>query len=72
MGLWNLWSGWTGNGYETGRMVRVRHTEFQKQIKGSRLELGIESDRDEARVFGNENGMRGSKGRSSRSRLHRV
>ena len=36
MGLWNLWSGWTGNGYETGRMVRVRHME------GVRLELGIE------------------------------
>ena len=30
------------------------------------------SDRNKARVFGNGNGMRGSKGRSSSMRLHRV
>ena len=34
-----------------------------KQIKGVRLELGTErSDRNEVRVFGNENRTRGSKG----------
>ena len=40
--------------------------------QGSRLELGIESNGNEARVFGNENGMRGSKGWSSGMGLHRV
>ena len=42
MGLRNLRSGKMGNGYEMGRMVRVGHTEFQEQIKGLRLEWGIE------------------------------
>ena len=32
--------------------------EFRKPIKGLRLELGIEGNGHEARVFGNENGMR--------------
>ena len=27
-GLQNLQLGWMGNGYEMGRMVRVRHMEF--------------------------------------------
>ena len=42
MVLQNLRSGWTGNRYEMGRTVRVWHMEFQIQIKGLRLELGIE------------------------------
>ena len=32
----------TGSRYETGRMGRVSHMEFQEQIKGLKLEWGIE------------------------------
>ena len=61
-----------GMGMKTGRTVRVRHMEFQIQIKGLRLEWGIESNGNEVRVFGNKNGTRGSNGQRSGMGLYRV
>ena len=72
-GLWYLRSGLVGSMGRNredgqGRAYRVPKTDQRGKVRiGNR-----KSDRNEARVFGNRNGAKGSKGQSSSMGLHRV